>query len=155
MFTLNNYKDGEERGAWLPDSEYWVIGKEVGTEGTPHLQGYVVFLDRYRLTQIQKHDPVCKRCHWEPQSAHSTPLQASDYCKKDGNFLEHGEWYLFVREIDDPNLQSSSEESGSDSSSSSYEREELEMDDIAPLERTKSRAITPPHKHAAQLPDRA
>ena len=135
---MNNYKDGEERGAWLPDSEYWVIGQETGSEGTPHLQGYVVFMDRFRLAQIQKHDPVCKRCHWEPQSAHSTPKQASDYCKKDGTFLEHGEWYLFVRDCDDPSLQSS--ESESDTSSSSYEHEELDDDDsgdrATPLKRT-------------------
>ena len=125
---MNNFKDGEERGAWLPDAEYWVIGKETGSEGTPHLQGYVVFMDRYRLAQIKKYDTVCGRAHWEPQSAHSTPKQASDYCKKDGQFLEHGEWYLFVSDIDDPALQSS-EESDSDSSYSSYEKEELECDE--------------------------
>jgi hypothetical protein len=142
---LNNPNENEQRGAWLPDSEYWVIGREKGEEGTPHLQGYVVFMDRYRLTQIKKLNSVCGRCHWEPHSQHSTPKQASDYCKKDGDFLEHGEWYVFVSDYDDPSLQSS--ESESESSCSSDELDEQDDDDISgreiPLKRTLS-AMPPP-----------
>jgi len=143
---LNNPNENEERGAWLPDSEYWVIGSETGEEGTPHLQGYVVFMDRYRLTQIKKLNSVCGRAHWEPQSAHSTPKQAADYCKKDGNFLEHGEWYLFVSDYCDASLQSS--ESESESSCSSNELDEDDDDDITdgrttPLKRWLSAPALP------------
>ena len=139
VFTLNNPLPDEEKGAWLQDSEYWVIGKEVGEQGTPHLQGYVVYMDRYRLKQIQDSHPVAKRAHWEPQSQFSTPRQASDYCKKEGNFLEHGEWYLFVHDITDPDfdLHSSSD---SNTSGSSYESEE-EEDDYKPLARTKTASM--------------
>ena len=138
VFTLNNPLPNEEKGAWLQDSEYWVIGKEVGESGTPHLQGYVVYMDRYRLKQIQDSHPVAKRCHWEPQSEFSTPKQASDYCKKEGDFLEHGEWYLFVHDIEDPDfdLHSSSD---SNSSGSSYESEDDE--DAKPLQRTKTASM--------------
>jgi len=102
-------------------------------------------MDRYRLKQIQDSHPVAKRAHWEPQSQFSTPKQASDYCKKEGSWLEHGAWYLFVHDIDDPdfNLHSSSD----DSSCSSYELEELaeDVDDSTPpLQRTKSVQFSAP-----------
>ena len=139
VFTLNNYNDGECEGGWLPEAEYWVIGKEVGETGTPHLQGYVVFMDRYRLKQITDSHPVAKRCHWEPQSKFSTPKQAADYCKKEGAFIEHGEWYLFVHDIDDPDcdLLSSSDTEGS----SSYEESDVDIDEeslMPPPQRTRT-----------------
>lgn len=143
VFTLNNYNAGEEDGSWLQEAEYWIIGKEIGTEGTPHLQGYVVFMDRYRLKQITDSNPVAKRCHWEPQSKFSTPRQAADYCKKEGDFLEHGEWYLFVHDIEDPDYDMHST-SSSISCSSSYDEDELDGDEqfeVAPLPRTASMKI--------------
>lgn len=86
-----------------------VIGQEVGESGTPHLQGYIVFMERFRLTQIKKLHPVAARCHWEPQSKFSTPKQAADYCKKEGQFIEDGEWYLEA--YDDPEFPPSSDTS--------------------------------------------
>lgn len=151
VFTLNNYNDGEQDGSWLPEAEYWVIGKEVGETGTPHLQGYVVFMDRYRLKQITDSHPVAKRCHWEPQSKFSTPNQAADYCKKEGSFLEHGEWYLFVHNIDDPDcdLLSSSSSEGS----SSYEESDVDIDEEH-LKPPPQRTRTATHMQScdAQLP---
>ncbi len=137
-FTLNNYNEGEENGAWLPDSEYWVIGKEKGESGTPHLQGYVVFMDRYRLKQITDSNPTAKRCHWEQQSRFSTPIQAADYCKKERDFKEHGEWYLLACEIDDPDYEL--ESSSSDCSSSNEESEESSDEHLpeTPPRRTKT-----------------
>lgn len=138
VFTLNNYNEHDDKGAWLPDSEYWVIGKEVGENGTPHLQGYVVFMDRLRLAQIQKYHPTCARCHWEEQSQFSTPKQASDYCKKGGDFLEHGEWYIEFTQCAPTELQSSDD-------NSDYSTDELteseDEDDNQPLRRTRTVAF--------------
>ena len=144
VFTLNNPLPNEEKGAWLPDCEYWCIGEEVGENGTPHLQGYCVFMDRYRLKQITDHHPTAKRCHWEVQVEFSTPKQASDYCKKDGKFLEMGEWYLHVHDITDPEFADCMSSSDSDSSAPDYEHEELDEDYIAP-NRSDLKSIASPH----------
>lgn len=92
VFTLNNYLAGDEAGLWLLPYEYAVLGCEVGESGTPHIQGYVIFKKKYRMSQL-KGTPQGARCHWEPQSVYSTPLQAAEYCKKEGRYKEFGELY--------------------------------------------------------------
>lgn len=86
VFTVNNYTEGEERLEWLKDYDYCVAGEEVAPDtGTKHLQGYVCFTQRKRLTALKK---LHKEAHWE--QCRGTPKQASDYCKKDGRFVEFG-----------------------------------------------------------------
>lgn len=94
VFTVNNPSTDDQGGLWLPPFDYAVLGNEVGESGTPHIQGYVVFKSKLRLTQIRKHSVTAARAHWEPQSVYSTPVQAADYCKKDGDFKEFGELYV-------------------------------------------------------------
>jgi len=94
VFTVNNPSLGDQGGLWLPPYEYAVLGNEIAESGTPHIQGYVVFKQKLRLTQIKKHSVTAGRAHWEPQSVYSTPVQAADYCKKDGDFKEFGELYV-------------------------------------------------------------
>lgn len=89
--TLNNPTAADE-ACWLakiaPIADYYVYGKEKGDSGTPHFQFMVSFKTQKRLSQVTKLFPT--KAHWEPKSAHSTMQQASDYCKKGGNFIEYG-----------------------------------------------------------------
>lgn len=64
---------------------YHVFGREQGESGTPHLQGFILFSQEFRLTQVRNLIP---RAHWEKRRG--TLQQASEYCKKDGDFDEFG-----------------------------------------------------------------
>lgn len=66
--------------------EYLVYGKEVGENGTPHLQGFVRFKSQVHFTAIKR---LLTRAHIEAQKGSSQ--QAADYCKKDGDYTEYGE----------------------------------------------------------------
>jgi len=66
--------------------KYLVFGREVGESGTRHLQGYVSFDKPKRFTEALKFFE--DGTHIEPTKG--TPLQASTYCKKDGDFEEYG-----------------------------------------------------------------
>lgn len=65
---------------------YLVFGREVGENGTPHLQGYVEFKSRWDLRRCQGN--FVMGAHYEPRRG--TPQEASDYCKKDGDWEESG-----------------------------------------------------------------
>ncbi len=82
-FTINNPTDDD-----IPSPEGWtylVYGRETGDSGTPHLQGYGCREKRQRLSTLSK---VMPRAHLAIMRG--TPLQAAEYCKKDGDFTEHG-----------------------------------------------------------------
>lgn len=89
-FTHNNYTPAQElayRGAvGQCGVKYIIFGREVGANGTPHLQGYLQI-------NHNKYDRIKKKfgdgIHLEPQRG--TFQQATDYCKKDGDFFEAGE----------------------------------------------------------------
>ncbi len=87
LFTINNYT--AEDGKLVEDNrssiEYFLAGKEVGEEGTEHLQGYCVFVNRKRLSGVKK---VFPRAHLEIRRG--TIKEAIEYCKKDGDVLEFG-----------------------------------------------------------------
>lgn len=94
-FTINNYTNADKQrlaSLFGPDvSEggpvYLVYGEEVGDSGTPHLQGYVCFSDRRTLRSAK--EAIGSRAHLEV--ARGSPQQASDYCKKDGDYTEFGQ----------------------------------------------------------------
>lgn len=86
VFTLNNYSDEEYIEIKNFNCNYLIIGKEVGEEGTPHLQGYAEFKTNQRLVALKK---LNSRIHWEYRRG--TSEQASNYCKKDGDYYEIGE----------------------------------------------------------------
>lgn len=88
--TLNNYTAVDE--ARLQDfakqhCDYMVYGREVGESGTPHLQFMLCLKKQCRGSTLAKAIP---RAIFFVKSKHSTMQQASDYCKKDGNFVEFG-----------------------------------------------------------------
>lgn len=88
-FTLNNYSDEEYSGLlrFLRDqSEYFVVGKEVGDSGTPHIQGYCRLLRRYKILSVK--DSISPRCHIEV--AKGTPAHNRVYCTKGGDYEEGG-----------------------------------------------------------------
>lgn len=104
-FTLNNYSFAEElQVREFIDSKcrYGIVGKEVGEDKkTPHLQGYVELRKRTRFTTVRGVD-CFRRAHIEPRRG--TPTQASEYCKKEGNFYEVGHISLPGRRSDIHNL---------------------------------------------------
>ena len=53
-FTLNNYTEDDLKNLELGfDRDKFIIGKEVGENGTPHLQGYVNLEVKQRLTELK------------------------------------------------------------------------------------------------------
>lgn len=91
-FTVNNASAADKEALQtLWDSgrlRYLCFGMETGSSGTPHLQGYVCYGQNHKRTVVACRDDLGGRAHVEiARGSHS---QASEYCKKDGSFVEHG-----------------------------------------------------------------
>lgn len=89
VFTLNNPKPGQEDEVQenVMDSKYATYGREVGSAGTPHLQGYVYWANARALSAVRAR---FAGAHVEP--AKGTPAQAAAYChKEDPNPWTFGE----------------------------------------------------------------
>ena len=84
-FTLNNPTE-EEVGsvrAWKhSEYHYAIVGKEVGEQGTPHLQGFIHLKKKVRLAALKK---VLNRAHWE--KARGSDEDNENYCSKDGDII--------------------------------------------------------------------
>lgn len=87
-FTLNNYNQTDlDRLGTLPNQcVYLIYRKETGQNGTPHLQGHVSYTKRVLFNVVKAF--VSDRAHLEIARNVNASIQ---YCKKDGNFVEHGE----------------------------------------------------------------
>lgn len=92
-FTYNNYSNDDYLkliNNLEPIVLAYVIGKEVGENGTPHLQGYCKFKKRFRLTALKK---INEKIHWE--KCKGSEEQNITYCTKDGDYVVKG---LKIRE---------------------------------------------------------
>lgn len=90
-FTINNpeEKDCKQLLKLYEDGHatYVVVGREQGEEKkTKHLQGYVEFRIRQRLSSVKRMCTALGRAHLETRRG--TSEQASAYCKKDGDYDE-------------------------------------------------------------------
>lgn len=85
FFTINNYDQADLVTIRSWDSVYCVFGKAVSGTGTPYLQGFATFSKNLRITGVKKLHPSAQ---WE--KARVTSKEASDYCKKDGDYEEIG-----------------------------------------------------------------
>jgi len=88
VFTLNNYNDVDiEQVQFVGKrAKYMVYGKEVGKEGTPHLQGYVYFEHPKQRKGLAR---VLPNAWLSP--ANGNAQKNRTYCTKDGDYWEHGE----------------------------------------------------------------
>jgi hypothetical protein len=82
-FTFNNYSEEEYALVQqnLADAKGYVIGKEIGSSGSPHLQGVVWYNSQRYFSAMKK---LLDKCHIEQ----CKNLEASkNYCKKEKNFI--------------------------------------------------------------------
>lgn len=87
-FTLNNFSNEEYKqlqNCCVEKCKYYIIGKEVGESGTPHLQGFIQMEKKFRPSELK----LSKRIHWE--KAKGDKDQNYTYCSKDGNFITNME----------------------------------------------------------------
>lgn len=90
--TLNNYtnEDLSSLRSIVPEKcSYAIICKEVGENGTPHLQGYIEFKNKGRPFNVFNNP----RIHWEKSKG--SREDNFNYCSKDNDFF-------FVWVVGDP-----------------------------------------------------
>lgn len=87
VFTLNNYTEEECDKISAINCRYLIYGYEEGENGTPHLQGYIVFDNAKSFNRLKNMMP---RAHIEP--AGGTHQENYNYCtKQDKQPYEKGE----------------------------------------------------------------
>lgn len=91
LFVLNNYTAEEESLVRDLESQqdivaYLVCGKELGEQGTPHLQGYIELNSRRGMRHLK--GLLGRRVHVE--IARGSLQSNQDYCKKEGDYFESG-----------------------------------------------------------------
>lgn len=86
-YTLNNYTEADESKLQaLQQPSYHLYGREVGEQGTPHLQGFLYFQNKKSFKQIKK--LLGDKAHIE--IARGSTKQNVEYCSKEGNLWSRG-----------------------------------------------------------------
>lgn len=83
-FTFNNYDEGSLNSIskiLIDKNISYVIGKEIGESGTPHLQGFIKSPRKIRPDSLK----LCKSIHWEKSKG--SVEDNIKYCTKDGNAI--------------------------------------------------------------------
>jgi len=94
VFTLNNYSEEEFtqiHKVFVKKGWTYIIGKEVGKQGTPHLQGYLRSANAILFTTLKKLMP---RAHLEV--AKGSDQENLEYCSKEADFITN-----IVRKVSD------------------------------------------------------
>lgn len=90
VFTINNWTNKDIENLKLIKYRYLVFGKEVGNEGTPHLQGYIYL--KNDMTKKALNKKLDNRA-WLGESK-ATALRAEQnkaYCHKQNKYFEDGD----------------------------------------------------------------
>ncbi len=96
-FTLNNYTEEDVEACCNiadgdnPMVQYFVVGQELGENGTPHLQGFINIRSAPKECGVKfwkEYFPFGKRCHFE--NARGTDEQNKEYCEKEGVYIATG-----------------------------------------------------------------
>lgn len=90
-FTTNNYTQDHitlfSTFFETDDVVYAIVGREQGEQGTPHLQGFCI------LSRNRTHRWIRERLpHSHIEKARGSSKQAAEYCKKENDFSEFGEF---------------------------------------------------------------
>jgi len=88
--TLNNYNEEEWNSISelaQMHSEKFILGKEVGESGTPHVQGYIYFKNPRDMKSVKK---VLKNERLHLEIAKGSTKQNLAYCSKDGDYISKG-----------------------------------------------------------------
>lgn len=81
-FTINNWTDNDHKLMVDLEKKFMVMGKETGENGTPHLQGTIIFKNQLRLSALKK---IHKTAHWEPVVCEEASV---NYCFKDQDYVK-------------------------------------------------------------------
>lgn len=91
VFTLNNYTKDEVKHIESLINEkrvrYIVCGREVGEQGTKHLQGYIYLNNAATFTSVKK---LLGTERVYIAQAKGNAKQNRKYCTKDNDYIEHG-----------------------------------------------------------------
>ena len=85
-FTVNNWTQEEYEKIKMLPCKYMIVGEEVGKEGTPHLQGFILYENAKTWNELKI---ACNRMHIEKCKGNA--FQNVEYCEKEGTFFEKGE----------------------------------------------------------------
>lgn len=97
-FTLNNYEDNsEEKIVTQLHNDLYIIGKEIGESGTPHLQGYLEFKNARSFASVKK---ILPSAHIE--KARGTRKDNFIYCSKEGNYITNITDIILPKKVKDP-----------------------------------------------------